>query len=217
MKDYIPHKDSELVAWSANFIAIVTAHASEWGVTPEELSRLQSITEKFALLYAQAYGPLKNRVVVAEKNTARTALMAEIRALEQFRLKNPVVTAAHRVALGLHVSDGTLSPVPPPSTRPELDIDVVDFRRLKIMFHDMGSNNKARPYGMVGAIVAYAVLDAPPTDIGALSRIALATRTPHVLEFTEAERGSRVYVALCWMNEKGEKGPWSEIENAIVP
>jgi hypothetical protein len=41
--------------------------------------------------------------------------------------------------------------------------------------------------------------------------------TPHVLEFTEEERGKTVYVAICWQNEKGQKGPWSEIENAIVP
>jgi hypothetical protein len=45
----------------------------------------------------------------------------------------------------------------------------------------------------------------------------LATRTPHILEFTEEERGKTVYVAICWQNEKGEKGPWSEIESAIVP
>jgi hypothetical protein len=26
-----------------------------------------------------------------------------------------------------------------PHTRPELDIDVVDFRRLKVIFHDMNA------------------------------------------------------------------------------
>jgi hypothetical protein len=28
-------------------------------------------------------------------------------------------------------------------------------------------------------------------------------RTPHILEFTEEERGKTVYVAICWQNEKG--------------
>ena len=66
-------------------------------------------------------------------------------------------------------------------------------------------------------MIAYAVLDAPPADQDALTRTALATRTPHVLEFTEEERGKTVYVAICWQNEKGQRGPWSEIESAIVP
>ncbi|MDR0751261.1 MAG: hypothetical protein LBF12_01545, partial [Christensenellaceae bacterium] len=68
-----------------------------------------------------------------------------------------------------------------------------------------------------GAVIAYAVLDAPPADVSALIRSVLATRTPHILEFTEEERGKTVYVAICWQNEKGERGPWSEIESAIVP
>jgi hypothetical protein len=60
-----------------------------------------------------------------------------------------------------------------------------------------------------------------PTELSApsgdLTRSVLATRTPHILEFTEEERGKTVYVAICWQNEKGEKGPWSEMESAIVP
>jgi hypothetical protein len=61
------------------------------------------------------------------------------------------------------------------------------------------------------------LLDAPPADISALSRSVLATRTPHILEFTEEERAKTVYIAVCWQNEKGERGPFSEIESAIVP
>jgi hypothetical protein len=68
-----------------------------------------------------------------------------------------------------------------------------------------------------GAVIVYAVLAEPPADPDALTRSVLATRTPHVFEFTEEERGKTVYVAICWQNEKGEKGPWSEIESAIVP
>jgi hypothetical protein len=60
------------------------------------------------------------------------------------------------------------------------------------------------------------VLDHPPADAGELTKALLATRTPHTLEFTEEERGKTVYVALQWQNNKGQKGPWSEILWAIV-
>jgi hypothetical protein len=107
--------------------------------------------------------------------------------------------------------------IPVPKSLPELDIDVVDFRRLKVIFHDMGSDSKAKPYGVNGAVIVYAVLNAPPADVNALAHSVLATRTPHILEFTEEERGKTVYIAICWQNEKGERGPWSEIGSAIVP
>ena len=215
--DYIPKKDSELVAWSANFTAGIVANAGAWGIPPDEVIALQTANDTFAALHAQADSPLKNSVIVAEKNAARGVLETKIRELAGFRLKNPVITDADRVALGLHVRDTTPSNIPAPKTRPELDIDVLDFRRLKVLFHDMGSDSKAKPYGVNGAVIVYAVLDAPPADVNALTRSVLATRTPHILEFTEEERGKTVYVAISWQNEKGEKGPWSEIESAIVP
>jgi hypothetical protein len=217
MPDYIPQKDSELVAWSANFTAGVTANAGAWGIPPDEVSALQTADATFAALHAQADSPAKNSIIVAEKNTARDVLVAKIRELAGFRLKNPVISDVQRIAIGLHVRDTTPTNIPAPKSRPELDIDVVDFRRVKVLFHDMGSNSKAKPYGVNGAVIIYAVLDTPPADHSALIHSVLATRTPHILEFTEEERGKTVYVAICWQNEKGEKGPWSEIESAIVP
>ena len=215
--DYIPKRDSELVAWSANFTTGVAANASAWGIPPDEVNALQIANDTFAALHAQADSPLKNSVIVAEKNAARKVLEAKIRELAGFRLKNPIITDADRVALGLHVRDTTPTNIPAPTSRPELDIDVLDFRRLKVIFHDIGSDSKAKPYGVNGAVIIYAVLDAPPADHSVLTRSVLATRTPHTLEFTEEERGKTVYVAISWQNEKGEKGPWSEIESAIVP
>ncbi|MDR1552522.1 MAG: hypothetical protein LBS69_03535 [Prevotellaceae bacterium] len=46
MKNYIPYKDSELVAWNANFTAQVRAGATLWGITPAEVSDLQDATLK---------------------------------------------------------------------------------------------------------------------------------------------------------------------------
>ena len=215
--DYIPKKDSELVPWSANFTAQVSANASVWGIPSDEISALQTADAAFATLQKQADSPAKTAIIVAQKNEARKNLVSIIRTLAGFRLKNPVITDAERVAMGLHVHDTTPSNIPAPHTRPELDIDVLDFRRLKVVFHDQGTDSKAKPYGTNGAVIVYAVLDTPPADPGALIHSVLATRTPHILEFTEEERGKTVYVAICWQNERGQKGPWSEIESAIVP
>ena len=217
MKDYIPKKDSELASWSANFTAGVTSNAQAWEITSQELASLQTANTTFAALHAQADSPAKNSIIVAEKNTARKVLIAEIRALVNFRLRNPIITNAQRIALGLNVKDTTVSNIPVPTTRPELSIEVLDYRRLKIVFHEYGTTSKAKPHGMSGAFIVYGVLSAAPSTIADLNRSLLATKTPHVLEFNEDERGKHLYVAICWQNTKGEKGPWSEIEQAIIP
>jgi hypothetical protein len=70
MKDYIPHKDLELVAWSANFTAGVAANASTWDIPPDEVAALQTADTAFAALHAQADSPAKNFVIVAEYRQA---------------------------------------------------------------------------------------------------------------------------------------------------
>jgi hypothetical protein len=50
-----------------------------------------------------------------------------------------------------------------------------------------------------------------------LGRSTLATRTPFTLTFTEAEKGKRVFIALAWQNEKGERGPFYQIEETFIP
>jgi hypothetical protein len=99
-----------------------------------------------------------------------------------------IITDAERIALGLHVRDTTPSTIGVPTTRPEIDIDVVDFRRLKVLFHDMGSDNKAKPYGVNSAVIIYSVLDAPTTaPLPAACRLP-APRIPSNLLRKNAEK-----------------------------
>jgi hypothetical protein len=217
MSDFIPRKGADLVTWSANFTAKVIENASEWSIPEEEVNSLKTATAEFAALHAQADSPVKNMIIVAKKNAARTALITEIRKLAGFRLRNPIITDTQRTALGLHVHDATQSNIPVPKSRPEFEIDVLDIRLLKVTFRDLGKSGRAKPYGVSGAIIAYEVLDAPPAGTETLARTVLATRTPHILEFLESDRGKTVYIALRWQNQKGERGPWSEILKAIIP
>jgi hypothetical protein len=217
MKDYIPRKNAELAAWSANFLSKIEAYAEEWYISAEEVERLETAVDDFTLLFKQSDSPSRSPIIMAQRNAAAKRLIAVIRALVGFKLKNPVITPAQRVSLGLRVHDTRVSAIPPPSTRPEFDILVHDVRRLKILFRDMGAARLARPYGTNGAVIAYAVLEAEPPSIEALKASVLATRTPYVMEFAERERGKKLYAALCWQNKKGEKGPWSNIASAIIP
>ncbi|MDR1983395.1 MAG: hypothetical protein LBQ28_01010 [Prevotellaceae bacterium] len=216
-KTYLPSKDAELVAWGNNFTVQVAANAAAWEITTTEVTDLQRKFDNFQALFSHACSPEKTSIIVAQKNEAREIFKETVRGLVNFRLRNPVITADQRIALGLHVRKTKPSPIPVPATRPELDIDVLDVRRLKIHFRDMYSSSKAKPYGISGAVIIYAALDTPPADHNMLMRSTLATRTPYTLEFTEEERGKTVYVACCWQNKKGKNGPWSEIESAIVP
>jgi hypothetical protein len=50
-----------------------------------------------------------------------------------------------------------------------------------------------------------------------LTNRVIATRTPHILEFREGQSGLKVHMSICWVNEKGQMGPWSAIQSVTIP
>jgi len=217
MTDYIPRKDSELLLWGANFVEQVALYAGKWGIDADTVSALQAAYAKFKLSVAITDSPAKNKVNVAEKNDDRDNFIKLVRALAGFQLKNPVITDPQRIALGLHVHDSTYTPVPVPAKAPRLVVKSYNERQLTIEYLNTDGDSKARPYGVNGVVIVYGVLDTPPAIQEDLPRNVLATHTPFVLDFVETDRGKTVYISICWQNEKGQKGPWSNIEKTIVP
>jgi hypothetical protein len=86
-----------------------------------------------------------------------------------------------------------------------------------INFRDKNEKGTAKPKGVRGAEIAWAILDTPPTDWSELIHSAFDTRTPAELTFSGNDRGKTLYYALRWENNVGQKGPWSEIYSAIIP
>jgi hypothetical protein len=219
MSNYIPRNDATFNAWQGVLVSTINAKYAEFGVPSEEMTKLAAIQSRWDAAFAAAENPAtRTKGTVRDRQEVRKEYESELRkVIKAYITYNPVVTDKEREDMGLPVHDKTYTSVPVITTRPELDVIVVDVRRLKVDFHDMGSANKAKPHGANGAVIVYAVLDAPPAEVGDLTHSVLATRTPHILEFTESERGKTVYVAISWQNSKGQRGPWSEIESAIVP
>jgi hypothetical protein len=60
-------------------------------------------------------------------------------------------------------------------------------------------------------------LSAPPASGDDLPHSAFTRKRKHRFDFSEVDRGRRVYFCLRYENSKGEAGPWGPILSAIVP
>lgn len=215
-KDYIPYKDIDFESWSIAFAKEVAAGAAEWGIPAKEVAELQALVEKFSTLLFQALGPTRNPVIVLNKNQTRKQLVTTIRAMAGFRLKNPAITDAQRVLLGLHVRDKAYTSIQAPETSPSIRTQLHHICQIVVRLNNP-NGSKAKPYGTIGAFIAYEISDTPITHYKSLTRNVLATRTPCTLLFDDTERGKNVSIAACWQTKKGKRGPWSPIIHAIVP
>jgi hypothetical protein len=215
-KDYIPYKDTDFKNWGTAFVKGVAAGAEEWGIPAEEVAELQALVEQFSALLFQALSPRKTPVIVFKKNQIRKQLVTAIRTMTGFRLKNPAIADYQRVTLGLHVRDKAYTRIQAPDTCPQINTWLRLTYQVIVVIHN-ADGGRAKPYGTVGAYIAYEVSDTPIKSYKSLTRNVLATRTPCTLDFEDADRGKNVYIAACWQTKKGKRGPWSQIINTIVP
>jgi len=160
--------------------------------TPAQIGDLRATEEQFKPLYRELYtGFLKN---------------------------NPLVTDYDLIEMSLPTrSSGGNTPAPTPTTAPEATVVLPMSRVVEIHFQDAGSERKAKPAGVHGAEIAWAILPAAPAKQEELNNSSFDTHTPFRLEFDIDQCGQHVYFTLRWENTRGEKGPWSPIYTTVIP
>jgi hypothetical protein len=190
------------------------------GIPPAEYELLQAQgnTFKTALSLIEDVDT-RTRTNIREKNDARKALESHVRSVvSEFMAHSTRLTNKQREMLGIPIYKKTRTPAPVAETYPDFDLDTNMLRRIKIHFYDKGKKKtKAKPEGQHGAEIRYAILEAEPKDVMQLNHSLFDTHTPFTLEFIDADRGRKVYLALRWENTRGEKGPWSPFANAVIP
>jgi hypothetical protein len=219
MTQTISRKDSEFNEQQEVITSMVQKNLSQWGIDPAWFNS-QVLAAKNAWVAAwTAYQDPAQRtpLITFTKNKARKTYEKLTRVLVQILKSNPRVTDGDRRAMGIMIRDLTRTPVKPPKTFPEFIVNTSIIRCLIILFWDLGSHSKAKPCGVHGAEIRWAILDRPPVSIEELTRSGFDTRSPFKLMFDESDRGKTVYFCLCWESARGEKGPWSEIVMAIIP
>ena len=161
----------------------------------------------------------RTTVLTAALNEAQAAFVEQYRKLYSgFLRDNPIVTNADLVAMGLpERNSGGRTPAPVPTTVPEGEVRLPSPAVVEIHFRDSGAEHKAKPVGVHGAEIAWAVLDSPPTGWTQLTGSSFDTHTPFSISFPGEQRGKHFYFAMRWENTRGEKGPWSAIQDVIIP
>jgi hypothetical protein len=118
---------------------------------------------------------------------------------------------------GIHTPDSVPSPIPAPTSYPEAEADTSVIRQVKIHFWDSHTKKRAKPHGVHGAEIRWALLDHVPASVAELVNSDFDTASPFTLAFDESQRGLRLYFCLRWETSTNLKGPYGEIYSAIVP
>jgi hypothetical protein len=219
-RDYLPKNDRKFLTWVTTFLSYLTTALSRFGFPQAELTKLNTQKTSFESKLNAAENPsTRTKLTIEIKKEARRELETTVRVdVKGYITYNPAVTDADRTAMDLPIHKTTHTPATIATTYPDYDIDSSTIRRLKIHFYDQGKKkSKAKPEGQRGAIIRWVISDTPIVKVSDLIHSAFDSHTPFTLEFEGDERGKTVYFCLCWENTRGERGPWSEIQSAVIP
>jgi hypothetical protein len=131
---------------------------------------------------------------------------------------NTNVTNEDRINLGLTVSDTNPSQKPVTISHPVITAETSIILHVILHIRDSAmQKSHTKPQGVHGCEIVWAILDAPPTDTEDLIHSAFTTKATHTFEFVEKQCGQRLFFRGRWENNRGEKGPWGEIGDSIIP
>src|SRR5690349_20052601 len=106
-KDFLPSKNAELLAWSANYSALLTSEAASIGILPAQATAYAALHTAWAALLSTATEPsTRTRGAISAANDKRTELKAMARELARVINAFPAITNQQRIDLGLNPRTG---------------------------------------------------------------------------------------------------------------
>ena len=98
-------------------------------------------------------------------------------------------------------------------------VELLSGNRVRVYIYDIDSKHRrGKPAGQQGAEIGYEFYDEDlPVTVEELLRSAFTTRNPYTFNLPGSLKRKYLKFALRWENERGEKGPWSDIDTQIIP
>ena len=217
VKNYLPQAFNALMNWLVNFTGYLNTNLQRFGIAEAELNSLNVLIEAFSQAHAKAELPNAGKADRLDRREKAYAVTKAVRGFVNMYLRyNAAVTDDDRVNLGLRVPDAHPTPASTPGSYPVFAPDTSILMRVTLHIRDSAKQTRGKPAGVHGCEIRWAIRDSAPTHTEDLSHSAFTTKSVYTFEFDENQRGQRLYVRGRWENNRGEKGPWSEIVNATI-
>lgn len=219
-KGYLPSRESLLRDWAQNFSTLVSATPTAFGLVALDATQLASLLTSFLNCYDAAVEPTtRTRVTIGAKNVAKAALLADVRMLVRKIQSTPTVTVNQKLALGITVPDRAPTPVPPPATKPIMQLVANSGRAIVARVADSATpTSRARPFATFGAeVFSYVVQngEAAPADLEQWRYEGLARKATVAIRFGAADVGKTAVIKMRWCGSRGS-GPVSEPATATI-
>jgi hypothetical protein len=217
--DWLPSREQDLADLAARWQVILgdPAKVKAYGWVQVEVTTVLDSIDAFltARTAHEADNSTAKRIV---KDEARGEMVDAMRDFANASIRfNKKMTDADREALGIHAKDGVMTTHPAPTAQPDTVVDTTaNHFEHKIRALNRGRSDTSKPDGVHGVRYGWQVGGEKPLRGEDLPKSQFSRKTSLVISHSEADKGQTVYYATCYENAKGDQGPWSPVEEAII-
>lgn len=215
---YIPDKQEDQATWALNFTTKITASPTTYGLIAGDATAIAAAVNPFLAALTVATTPAtRTAVTVNTKDTTRANMLAVCRSYSQQIVKNPGVTDANKIALGLNPGGTGPTPIPAPVTEPILGL--IKMTHLSGQFRSSDSATpdiRAKPFGAVAMELWRFIGTTTPVGPEDATFVGLVTKQPFTQSFDAADVTKKVWCWGRWVTRTGEVGPWSTALQSII-
>jgi hypothetical protein len=216
--DFIPTNDAVLKQFSDNLSATIGVVAGGEGSLGDQNAALnaKAITFQQALI-ASENGKTTQRSLVTTKNTARAALVENLRTVARLAKADPAVSPAVLADAGITVDRPRTTAVPAPTSRPVLTVDHSQRLKHVVSFRDEnGGSSKAKPVGALGCKIFRKIGTVAPTSANDCTFLGMDSASPFDAMFDAGDAGKSAFYIGVWTARSGADSPESAVVSATI-
>jgi len=208
---YIPRTDLGFKVWLQNMAEQLDLDASRFGATEADAALVMSTYLGYSNALDAAVMPgSRNATTVAAKDAQKASALATIRPLAMILKSNQGVSNEDKALLGLHIDDGTRTPVAQPATAPMLSIQAMFSGEHQLRFADeLTPDLKKKPAGVIQLELYVYVGPTPTTNYEDADFVGVYTKNPIQYTFSPTQAGLTATYFARWRTRTGLVGPWS--------
>ena len=215
MPDYIPTRLEDFGTWLSTLVTYTSANQALIGLTVGEAAGAVAVQTEFETRFAANVAAKYAASAAAEALlVAVDEAKAYIRPLVELMQGKDTVTNEMREAMGITVRDRTPTPLDPliiqTTPPPILLVEQIVPGQVLLKFgtNPANASANARPFGMKGVMIWYAVGGIPGADVaaGPWTFVALDTESPYVHAPNLTEVVKLAY-RVQWQDRMNRLGP----------
>jgi hypothetical protein len=130
---------------------------------------------------------------------------------------NKKMTDPDKMHLGVHIKDKTYTTHPAPASQPTTEaLSTKNHFEHLVRATNRDTGDASKPPDAHGVCFAWQVGGEKPTKGEHLPKTKSQRGASHVVVHDEEDKGKTAYYATCYTNDKGDRGTWSPVVEAVI-